>query len=135
MVFRLKVAGKSVDCTEYTACADKTQRSGFEGKTSCRDLFSCLKLTVPVVVSDTVDGCGFGVTTSCTRSTAVFESKLNGVGGVGVWDEVTQNPTGAESAKKEKQRKKKETVPSHSEVWCLAVELETFGLSASFSFK
>lgn len=59
----------------------------------------------------------------------MFESKLNGVGGE--WDEVTQNPIGAESAKKKIKREKKETVPSHSEVWCLAVELETFGLSAS----
>lgn len=63
-------------------------------------------------VSEAVDDCGLGVTTSCTRSTAVFESKLNGVGGE--WDEVTKNPIGAESAKKKKRkgRKRKQCPPT-----------------------
>lgn len=42
----------------------------------------------------------------------MFESKLNGVGG-GEWDEVTQNPIGAESAKKKrKERKRKQCPPT-----------------------
>lgn len=65
---------------------------------------------------------GLWVMANCTSLTAVFESKLNGVGGTGMrshkphWGRVSKTSA---------------TLHSHTEGLCLAMELETFDLSAS----